>query len=40
MSGYGAGIENFNLGFGKASIAVLEGARPDIVTNAGNYAKR
>jgi maltoporin len=39
MSGYGGGIENFNLGFGKAAIAVLGGARPDIVTNAGNYAK-
>lgn len=39
MSGYGAGVENFNLGFGKAAVAVLGGSRPDIVTNAGNYSK-
>ncbi|MFZ0590038.1 MAG: carbohydrate porin [Bryobacteraceae bacterium] len=39
MSGYGGGIENFNVGFGKAAIALLGGAIPDIVTNAGNYAK-
>lgn len=39
MSGYGGGIENFNVGFGKAAIALLGGAVPDIVTNAGNYAK-
>lgn len=39
MSGYGAGVENFNVGFGKAAVAFLGGARPDIVTNAGNYSK-
>ncbi len=39
MSGYGGGVEDLNLKFGKAAIAFLGGARPDIVTGAGNYAK-
>jgi maltoporin len=39
MSGYGAGVENFNVGFGKTALAFLGGARPDIVTNAGTYSK-
>ena len=39
MSGYGGGVEDVNLKFGKAAIAFLAGARSDIVTNAGNYAK-
>jgi maltoporin len=39
MSGYGGGIEDFNLGFGQAAIALFGGARPDIATNAGNYSK-
>jgi maltoporin len=39
MSGYGAGVEDFNLKFGKLAVAFLGGARPDIVTNLGNYAK-
>ena len=39
MSGYGGGLENFGLGFGKAAIALIGGARPDIVTNVGTYAK-
>jgi len=39
MSGYGGGVEDLNLKFGKAAIAFLAGARPDIVTGAGNYAK-
>ncbi len=39
MSGYGAGIEDWNLRIGKMSIAYLAGARPDIVTQDGNYAK-
>ena len=39
MSGYGAGIEDWNLRIGKMSVAYLAGARPDIVTNNGNYAK-
>ncbi len=39
MSGYGAGIEDWNLRIGKMSMAYLAGARPDIVTQNGNYAK-
>ncbi len=39
MSGYGAGLEDWNLRIGKMSVAYLAGARPDIVTQNGNYAK-
>ena len=40
MSGYGAGVEDLNLGIGKLAVAFLFGARPDIVvTQNGNYAK-
>lgn len=39
MSGYGGGVEDLNLKFSKAAVAFLAGARDDIVTNAGNYAK-
>ena len=39
MSGYGAGIEDWNLRIGKMSVAYLAGARPDIATQNGNYAK-
>jgi maltoporin len=39
LSGYGAGLEDFNIGIGKASVAFLAGARPDITTQNGNYAK-
>lgn len=39
LSGYGAGLEDFNIGIGKASVAFLAGARPDIVTENGNYEK-
>ena len=39
MSGYGAGVEDWNLRIGKVSVAYLAGARPDIVTQNGNYAK-
>lgn len=39
LSGYGAGVEDFNIGFGKASLAFIAGARPDITTDNGNYAK-
>jgi maltoporin len=39
LSGYGAGLEDFNVGFGKASVAFLAGARPDITTGNGNYQK-
>jgi len=39
MSGYGAGFEDLNLGFGKLAVGYLAGARPDIQTANGNYAK-
>lgn len=39
LSGYGAGLEDFNVGVGKASLAFIAGARPDITTQNGNYAK-
>jgi maltoporin len=39
MSGYGAGVEDFNIGVGKLALAFLAGARPDIVTQNGNLAK-
>src|SRR5271155_4108477 len=39
MSGYGAGVEDLNLRFGKLAVAFLSGARPDIVTQNGNLAK-
>jgi maltoporin len=39
MSGYGAGVEDWNLRIGKMPVAYLAGARPDIVTQNGNYAK-
>jgi maltoporin len=39
LSGYGAGVEDFNLGGGKLAIAFLAGARPDITTQNGNYEK-
>jgi maltoporin len=39
MSGYGAGVEDWNLRIGRMSVAYLAGARPDIVTQYGNYAK-
>jgi maltoporin len=39
MSGYGAGVEDFNVGIGKMSLAFLAGARPDVITEVGNYAK-
>jgi maltoporin len=39
MSGYGAGAEDVNVGVGKLAVAFLAGARPDIVTQNGNYAK-
>jgi maltoporin len=39
MSGYGAGVEDWNLRIGKLAVAYLAGARPDIVTQYGNYAK-
>jgi len=39
MSGYGGGVEDWNLRIGKMAVAFLAGARPDIVTQHGNYAK-
>jgi maltoporin len=39
MSGYGAGVEDWNLRIGKVAVGFLSAARPDIVTNNGNYAK-
>ena len=39
MSGYGAGIEDLNLGVGKLAVGYLSGARPDIQTASGNYVK-
>ncbi|HYO83106.1 MAG TPA: carbohydrate porin [Bryobacteraceae bacterium] len=39
MSGYGAGIEDINARIGKMSVAFLAGARPDVLTQSGNYAK-
>jgi maltoporin len=39
MSGYGAGVEDLNIGFGKIALAYLAGARPDVITQNGTYAK-
>jgi maltoporin len=39
MSGYGAGVEDLNIGIGKMAVAYLAGARPDIVTTIGYLAK-
>src|SRR5437879_13296600 len=39
MSGYGAGVEDFNIGIGKLALSYLSGARPDIITQNGNLTK-
>ena len=39
LSGYGGGVEDFNVGIGSLAVAFLSGARPDIVTQNGNLAK-
>jgi len=39
MSGYGAGVEDLDVRFGKLALGFLSGARPDITTENGNYAK-
>ena len=39
MSGYGAGVEDVNLGFAKVALAYLAGARPDTMTGNGTWAK-
>ena len=38
-SGYGGGIEDFSIGVAKLAVAALGGARPDLVTEHGVYAK-
>jgi maltoporin len=39
MSGYGGGVEDLHVGVGQLAVAFLAAARPDIVTQNGNYAK-
>src|SRR5262245_58301490 len=39
MSGYGGGVEDVNVGFGKMAVGYLAGARPDFTTQNGNYIK-
>ena len=39
LSGYGGGFEDLRLGNTKLAVAFLAGARPDITTQNGNYAK-
>ena len=39
MSGYGAGVEDLNVGIGKMALSYLSGARPDIVTQNGDLTK-
>ena len=39
MSGYGGGVEDVNLGFGKVAVGYIAGARPDVATQNGNYIK-
>ena len=38
-SGYGGGFEDLNVKFAQASVAYLAGAREDIITDNGTYAK-
>jgi len=39
MSGYGGGVEDLDVKVGKLAVAFLAGARPDVTTENGNYAK-
>src|SRR5215510_4629741 len=39
MSGYGGGVEDLSVKVGKLAVAFLAGARPDVTTENGNYAK-
>ena len=39
MSGYGAGVEDLHIGVGRMAVAFLSGARPDLITDNGDYAK-
>ncbi|WP_260738599.1 maltoporin [Tunturiibacter lichenicola] len=38
-SGYGAGVEDLNIHIARMAVAYLSGARPDVVTQSGNYQK-
>jgi maltoporin len=38
MSGYGGGVEDLDLKFGKAAVAFIGVARPDVITQNGNLA--
>jgi maltoporin len=40
MSGYGGGFEDLDVKVGKVAVAYLGGARPDVVTESGTYAKQ
>ena len=39
MSGYGGGVENLNVGIGQVAVSYLGGAKEDLVTDNGTYAK-
>ena len=39
MSGYGAGVEDLHIKFGKLAVSYLAGARPDVLTGNGYLAK-
>jgi Maltoporin (phage lambda and maltose receptor) len=39
MSGYGGGVEDLNIHVGRMAVAYVTGARPDVVTQSGNYSK-
>ena len=39
MSGYGGGMEDLNVGIGQMSVAYLGGAKDDLITENGKYAK-
>jgi maltoporin len=40
MSGYGGGFEDLDAKIGKVAVAYLAGARQDVVTDSGTYAKQ
>jgi maltoporin len=39
MSGYGGGVENLNVGVGQVAVSYLGGAKDDLITDNGKYAK-
>ncbi|MCU1249723.1 MAG: porin, LamB type [Edaphobacter sp.] len=39
MSGYGAGVEDVNVGIGKLALSYLAVARPDIVTETASWQR-